>query len=296
MADSARPRARQLLVAFLSARAPRAHEPDPLVRAAAAAPRARAAWRPWRASWPSASATCAGWSAAEVGYGPKRLGRVLRLRRALARRARGRRAGGGRLRGRLRRPGPLHQRVPRAGRRAAWPFSSRRRRPERASIAGMTETAKLGWVIVYVPDVEAAIAFYEQAFGLERGFVAEDGELRRARHGPDQARVRVRGAGRLPLRAAASSARAPSEPVQRRDRARLRRRPRRRSPAPSRAARPRSPSPTASRGARRSPTCATRSARSWSWPRRPTDRAVSHDGARWPYSSCSRSSPAPARR
>jgi lactoylglutathione lyase len=35
-------------------------------------------------------------------------------------------------------------------------------------------------VIAYVPDVEAAIAFYEKAFGLERNFVAEDasfGEL-----------------------------------------------------------------------------------------------------------------------
>ena len=44
----------------------------------------------------------------------------------------------------------------------------------------MTETAKLGWVIAYVPDVAAAIEFYEQAFGLERNFVAEDasfGEL-----------------------------------------------------------------------------------------------------------------------
>jgi lactoylglutathione lyase len=44
----------------------------------------------------------------------------------------------------------------------------------------MTETAKLGWVIVYVPDVEAAIAFYEKSFGLRRKFVAPDasfGEL-----------------------------------------------------------------------------------------------------------------------
>ena len=44
----------------------------------------------------------------------------------------------------------------------------------------MTETAKLGWVIVYVPDVEAAIGFYEKAFGLARRFVAPDasfGEL-----------------------------------------------------------------------------------------------------------------------
>ena len=44
----------------------------------------------------------------------------------------------------------------------------------------MTETAKLGWVIVYVPDVEAAIAFYAKSFGLARSFVAPDasfGEL-----------------------------------------------------------------------------------------------------------------------
>jgi lactoylglutathione lyase len=41
-------------------------------------------------------------------------------------------------------------------------------------------TARLGWVIVYVPDVEAAFAFYEQSFGLERRFLAPDasfGEL-----------------------------------------------------------------------------------------------------------------------
>jgi lactoylglutathione lyase len=44
----------------------------------------------------------------------------------------------------------------------------------------MSETARLGWVIAYVPDVEAAIAFYEQSFGLKRRFVAPDasfGEL-----------------------------------------------------------------------------------------------------------------------
>jgi lactoylglutathione lyase len=41
-------------------------------------------------------------------------------------------------------------------------------------------TAQLGWVIVYVPDVAAAIDFYEQAFGLERKMLAPDatfGEL-----------------------------------------------------------------------------------------------------------------------
>ena len=44
----------------------------------------------------------------------------------------------------------------------------------------MTEKAKLGWVIAYVPDVRAAIEFYEKTFGLQRLFVADDasfGEL-----------------------------------------------------------------------------------------------------------------------
>jgi catechol 2,3-dioxygenase-like lactoylglutathione lyase family enzyme len=34
---------------------------------------------------------------------------------------------------------------------------------------------KLGYVILYVPDVEASIAFYEKAFGLKRRFVHESG-------------------------------------------------------------------------------------------------------------------------
>jgi len=41
-------------------------------------------------------------------------------------------------------------------------------------------SAQLGWVIVYVPDVEAALVFYERSFGLERKMVAPDssfGEL-----------------------------------------------------------------------------------------------------------------------
>ena len=44
----------------------------------------------------------------------------------------------------------------------------------------MTDIARLGWVIAYVPDVTAAIEFYERAFGLERVFIADDasfGEL-----------------------------------------------------------------------------------------------------------------------
>ncbi|HLK01960.1 MAG TPA: VOC family protein [Streptosporangiaceae bacterium] len=35
----------------------------------------------------------------------------------------------------------------------------------------MTQRATLGWVIVYVPDVEEALSFYERAFGLNRSYV-----------------------------------------------------------------------------------------------------------------------------
>lgn len=34
---------------------------------------------------------------------------------------------------------------------------------------------RFGYTIIYVPDVERAVAFYEQAFGLERRFVHESG-------------------------------------------------------------------------------------------------------------------------
>jgi catechol 2,3-dioxygenase-like lactoylglutathione lyase family enzyme len=34
---------------------------------------------------------------------------------------------------------------------------------------------KLGYVIVYVPDVEASLRFHEQAFGLKRRFLHESG-------------------------------------------------------------------------------------------------------------------------
>ena len=44
------------------------------------------------------------------------------------------------------------------------------------SVKGMsvTQTATLGWVILYVPDVEMALGFYERAFGFKRGFVDEN--------------------------------------------------------------------------------------------------------------------------
>jgi len=36
---------------------------------------------------------------------------------------------------------------------------------------------KLGYVIVYVNNVEASLAFFEKAFGLSRGFLSEGGEF-----------------------------------------------------------------------------------------------------------------------
>jgi lactoylglutathione lyase len=39
------------------------------------------------------------------------------------------------------------------------------------------ERARLGWVIVYVPSVEQALAFYERAFALPRKFIAEGGSF-----------------------------------------------------------------------------------------------------------------------
>ena len=41
----------------------------------------------------------------------------------------------------------------------------------------MSEAGRLGWVIVYVPDVERAIDLYERAFGLTRAFVDPSGHF-----------------------------------------------------------------------------------------------------------------------
>jgi lactoylglutathione lyase len=44
----------------------------------------------------------------------------------------------------------------------------------------VVEPARLGWIIIYVPDVVAALDFYERAFGLCRTFVnppADFGQL-----------------------------------------------------------------------------------------------------------------------
>lgn len=34
---------------------------------------------------------------------------------------------------------------------------------------------KFAYTIIYVPDIEKAVSFYEQAFGLERSFIHESG-------------------------------------------------------------------------------------------------------------------------
>lgn len=73
-----------LLIAFLASRAQQAADPDPLVRAATArlerAPVAEVAEQ-----LAVSERQLRRLVSSEVGYGPKRLGRVLRLRRALAR-------------------------------------------------------------------------------------------------------------------------------------------------------------------------------------------------------------------
>jgi uncharacterized glyoxalase superfamily protein PhnB/AraC-like DNA-binding protein len=168
----------QLLLAFLSTRARRSSDPDPLVRAAAT----RLERAPVAAVADELSVSerhLRRMVGSEVGYGPKRLGRVLRLRRALAS---------------VRAGAELAEVAFEAGYADQAHFTN-----ECSALAGvppgrflqdaaaarrehsaMTDTAKLGWVIVYVPDVEAAIAFYEKSFGLQRGFIAPDasyGEL-----------------------------------------------------------------------------------------------------------------------
>ena len=35
---------------------------------------------------------------------------------------------------------------------------------------------KFGYTIIYVPNVEESISFFEKAFGLERGFVHPEGD------------------------------------------------------------------------------------------------------------------------
>ena len=45
-------------------------------------------------------------------------------------------------------------------------------------------TTLFGWAIVYVPDVEEALAFYEKAFGLERLYVDEHATFGQLDTGP----------------------------------------------------------------------------------------------------------------
>jgi len=42
---------------------------------------------------------------------------------------------------------------------------------------GMDNAGQLGWVIVYVPDVERAVDLYERAFGLTRAFIDPSGHF-----------------------------------------------------------------------------------------------------------------------
>jgi AraC-like DNA-binding protein/uncharacterized glyoxalase superfamily protein PhnB len=163
----------RLLVAFVSARATTA--PDPLVR--------EAARRLERERVAEVASTLAVSQrhlrrlvSAHVGYGPKLLGRVLRLRRALAR---------------VRGGAELAEVAFDSGYADQAHFSQDCRAlagvppgrflqdagPPARDDAPMTEKARLGWVIVYVPDVTKAIEFYERTFGLTRTFIAEEGSF-----------------------------------------------------------------------------------------------------------------------
>jgi lactoylglutathione lyase len=46
-----------------------------------------------------------------------------------------------------------------------------------AATTSTPQTGRLGWVIVYVPSVEQALAFYERAFGLARKFLHDSGSF-----------------------------------------------------------------------------------------------------------------------
>lgn len=54
-----------------------------------------------------------------------------------------------------------------------WPFPDRCRARQRPHYAG--DTMRFGYTVVYVPDVAASLAFFEQAFGLQRRFLHESG-------------------------------------------------------------------------------------------------------------------------
>jgi lactoylglutathione lyase len=68
----------------------------------------------------------------------------------------------------------------RAAAKATWLRQQQTTGDTDSSGAAMVETATLGWIIIYVPDVVAALDFYERAFGLRRTFVnppADFGQL-----------------------------------------------------------------------------------------------------------------------
>lgn len=65
---------------------------------------------------------------------------------------------------------------------------------------------QLGYIIIYVPDVKVAIAFYEKAFGLAVGFADETGDFAQMNTGATalafakEGMVRDLGVGFAPLR------------------------------------------------------------------------------------------------
>ena len=103
-----------------------------------------------------------------VGYGPRRLARVLRLARALRRRARGRRAGARRVRRRLRRPGALHARLPRARRRpAVGAAPGRDGRFLQDGRRLLVDHARMTSDLTAIPNVGPAVALKLQRLGFD---------------------------------------------------------------------------------------------------------------------------------
>ncbi|WP_288587805.1 VOC family protein [uncultured Methylobacterium sp.] len=65
---------------------------------------------------------------------------------------------------------------------------------------------KLGYVILYVPDLAASVAFYGRAFGLAPRFVQDGGHTTSSRPAGRRWLSRRRGSSARPARASASTA------------------------------------------------------------------------------------------
>jgi lactoylglutathione lyase len=72
---------------------------------------------------------------------------------------------------------------------------------------------KLGYVIVYVPNVAASLVFFEQAFGLVRGFLHESGDYGELATGGTTLAFAAHGLGEANLPAGYVAASASKQPL-----------------------------------------------------------------------------------